>query len=95
MCPIVFSNVLAAIAIERLPLTQLSRVIFYCVHNASAEQAATAVVAELKCVVSLCTCHFHTVKELVSHLNGHFVEGRSVTSPVNGCKARLYEKVII
>ena len=30
--------------------------------------------------------HFHTVKELVSHLNDYIGEGRSVSCPVSGCK---------
>lgn len=59
---------------------------FYRGRNASVEKAATALVADFKCVVSLCTSHFHKVKELLSHLNDHFVEGRSVSCPVNGCK---------
>lgn len=59
---------------------------FYRVHNASALQAAKCIVADLKCAVSLCTCHFHTVKELVSHLKEHIGEGRPVPCPVSSCK---------
>lgn len=58
---------------------------FYRVHNAP-QAAPIAVVADLKCAVSLCARHFHTVKELVSHLNDHIGEGRSVSCPVSGCK---------
>ncbi len=46
-------------------------------HNAP-QAAPIAVVADLKCAVSLCARRFHTVKELVSHLNDHIGEGRSV-----------------
>lgn len=55
-------------------------------HNAPAPQAAPKAVADLKCAVSSCASNFHTVKELVSHLNGHIGEGRSVSRPVSGCK---------
>lgn len=65
---------------------------FYRVHNANAPQVFTAVVADLKCAVSLCARHFHTVKELVSHLNDHFAEGRSVSCPVSGCKQVFTKK---
>lgn len=58
---------------------------FYRVHNAP-QAAPIAVVADLKCAVSLCARRFHTVKELVSHLNDHIGEGRSVSCPVSGCK---------
>lgn len=65
---------------------------FYRVHNAPAPQAAKAVVADFKCAVSLCACHFHTVKELVSHLKDHIGEGRSVSCPVRGCKQVFTKK---
>ncbi|XP_013855791.1 uncharacterized protein LOC106511580, partial [Austrofundulus limnaeus] len=58
---------------------------FYHVHNVPAPHA-TAIVADLKCAVALCARRFHTVKELVSHLNDHVAEGRSVSCPVRGCK---------
>lgn len=62
-------------------------------HNAPAPQAAPiAVVADLKCAVSLCARHFHTVKELVSHLNDHIGEGRSVSCPVSGCNNVFTQK---
>lgn len=60
---------------------------FYRLHNADTHQAVPkAVVADLKCAISLCDRHFHTVKELMSHLNDHIGEGRSVSCPVSGCK---------
>ncbi len=59
---------------------------FYRVHNAPAPQAAVAVAVDLKCAVSLCARYFYTVKELVSHLNDHIGEGRSVLYPVSGFK---------
>ena len=34
----------------------------------------------------------HTVKELVSHLNDHIGEGRSVSCPVSGCKHMFTKK---
>ena len=66
---------------------------FYRVHNAPEPQATPrAVVADLKCAVSLCAGHFHAVKELVSHLNDHIGEGRSVSCPVSGCKHMFTKK---
>ncbi len=44
---------------------------------------------------SLCARRFHTVKELVSHLNDHIGEGRSVSCPVSGCKHVFTKKVVI
>ncbi|XP_076745539.1 uncharacterized protein LOC143420875 [Maylandia zebra] len=66
---------------------------FYRVHNAPALQATPkALVADLKCAVSLCARHFQTVKELVSHLNDHIAGGRSVSCPVSGCKHMFTKK---
>ena len=66
---------------------------FYRVHNAPESQATPrAVVADLKCAVSLCAGHFHAVKELVSHLNDHIGEGRSVSCAVSGCKHMFTKK---
>lgn len=64
---------------------------FYRAHNAP-QAAPTAVVADLKCAVSLCNRHFHMVKPLVSHLVDHIVEGRSVSCPVSGCKQVFTKK---
>lgn len=73
---IVCSNVLA--------LTQLLKVI--CVHNEpTSPVAVTAAIADLKCAVALCGCHFQTVKELLLHLKEHIVDGRAVSCPVIGC----------
>lgn len=38
---------------------------------------------------AICVCQFHTVKELLSHLKEHLVEGRPVACPVTGCKSTL------
>lgn len=67
---------------------------FYRVHNIL-EPQAVPVVADLKCAVSLCVCHFQTVKELVSHLKDHIGEGRSVSCPVSGCKHIFTKKIHI
>lgn len=67
---------------------------FYRVHNAP-KAAPKAVVADLKCAVSLCARHFHTVKELMSHLNNHIEEGRSVLCPISGCKHVFTKKIVI
>ncbi len=49
---------------------------FYRVHNVQAPSVtATAVVTDLKCAISMCECQFHTVNELLSHLQEHIVEG--------------------
>ncbi|XP_051801605.1 uncharacterized protein LOC127533166 [Acanthochromis polyacanthus] len=63
---------------------------FYRDHSAP-QPCASAIVADLKCAVSLCVCRFQTVKELVSHLFKHIEEGRSVSCPVRGC-TRVYTK---
>lgn len=68
---------------------------YYRVLNAPAPQAAPiAVVADLKCAISLCSRHFHTVKKLVSHLKDHIREDRSVMSS-KWLYDRVYKKVII
>lgn len=49
---------------------------FYRVHNVFVSSDATrAVVKDLKYVISTCKCQFQTLKELVSHLKEHIVEG--------------------
>lgn len=58
---------------------------FYRVHSAP-QTVPIAVVEDFKCAISLCSRRFHTVKELVSHLNDHIGEGRSVSCPVSGCR---------
>lgn len=60
---------------------------FYRDHNVpSPSVTARAVVTDLKCAIALCARQFHTVKELISHLKEHIVEGRPVACPVTGCK---------
>lgn len=59
---------------------------FYRVHNAPTPGAVKAIVADMKCALSMCTRHFHTVKELASHLKDHISEGRPVPCPMRGCK---------
>lgn len=60
---------------------------FYRAHNVpETSVTARAVVADIKCAISLCHRQFHTVKELVNHLKDHLVEGRPVACPVTGCK---------
>ena len=63
----------------------------YQVHNVTSHpDSAKAVVAKLKCAISLCGRRSQTVKELVAHLKEHMMEGRPVTCPVKAC-----EKVFI
>jgi len=57
---------------------------FYRIHNVPAA-TARAIVTDLKCAISLCARQFQTVKELISHLKDHIVEGRPVLCPVTGC----------
>lgn len=60
---------------------------FYHAHNVpELSVTARAVVTDLKCPISLCDRQFHTVKELISHLKEHLVEGQPVACPVTGCK---------
>lgn len=58
---------------------------FYRAHNTTPSLAATSVVSDFKCAVSLCARYFQTVRELISHLKEHIVEGRAVACPVAGC----------
>lgn len=85
MSPVVFLNMLAPTVVKHLPHIQLLRAIFIVctVHH---KLPLLAVVEDLKCAISLCSRRFHTVKELVSHLNDHIGEGRSVSCPVSGCR---------
>ena len=59
---------------------------FYRIHNVSVPTVTARAVTDLKCAVALCERQFHTVKELLSHLKEHIVEGRPVACPVTGCK---------
>ncbi|XP_032446174.1 uncharacterized protein LOC116737240 isoform X1 [Xiphophorus hellerii] len=60
---------------------------FYRVHNvASQPESAKAIVAKLKCTISLCGHRSQTVKEVVAHLKEHIMEGRPVACPVKACK---------
>lgn len=90
--PIVFSNVLPLTASRHIVLTQLLKLLlnFYRVHNVPAPSVtARAIVTDLKCAISLCERLFRaffSVKELISDLKEHIVEGRPVACPVTGCK---------
>lgn len=60
---------------------------FYRVHNVSAPfLPASAIVKDMKCIIPLCESQLHTVKDLISHLKQHIVEGRSIACPIRGCK---------
>lgn len=66
---------------------------FYRVHNVPAPPiAGSAIFTDLKCATTLCERQFHTVKELISHLKQHIVEGRPVACPVTGCKSMFSVK---
>ena len=73
--PIVFSNVLAPTASGHFVLMQHLRLISIgftmCLHPLT----ATSVVKDSTCVIPLCGCQIRTVKERMSHLKGHVVEG--------------------
>lgn len=60
---------------------------FYRRHgNEPALSGTSAIVSNLSCGVPLCSRRFQTVKELLSHLKEHLVEGRPVACPVTGCE---------
>lgn len=89
-----FSNVLAPTVVRRSLLAHPSRDIFIECTMHKQQAQATKYVADLKCAASLCTCHFHTVKELVSNLKDHIGEGRPVPCPVRDCKHVFTKKVV-
>lgn len=62
---------------------------FYRHHNfpALAVCHKSPIVSNFACAIALCARQFQTVKELLSHLKEHFVEGRPVACPVTGCKS--------
>lgn len=60
---------------------------FFRVHNVLApSNTARAVVTDLKCAISIFECQFQTLKELVSHLEEHIMEGQPVACPLFDCK---------
>lgn len=65
---------------------------FYRKHNAPtlsvlSDCGTSAIIAKFACAVPLCARQFQAVKELLSHLKEHLVEGRPVACPVTGCKS--------